>query len=63
MLDKEVALSGALGNDLEKNVIGFDKDDEVTINASLLNKKGYSPFLSLSILLEEKYIKRKESYQ
>lgn len=40
VLDKEVALSGALGNDLEKNVIGFDKDDEVTINASLLNKKG-----------------------
>ena len=40
VIDKEVALSGALGTDVEKNVIGFDKDDEVIISVSLLNKKG-----------------------
>jgi len=40
IIDKEVSLSGALGSDLEKNVVGLDKDDEIVLSCSVLNKKG-----------------------
>lgn len=57
LIDKEVSLSGALGSDLEENVIGLDKDDEIILNCAVLNKKG-----NVTISLTE-YSTRREIYR
>lgn len=40
LIKKQVSLSGALSSDTEQNIFGLDKDDEIIINCSILNKKG-----------------------
>ncbi|GAB2839697.1 hypothetical protein [Ferruginibacter profundus] len=40
LINKEVALAGALTNNQDQNVFGFDTDDIININCSILNKKG-----------------------
>lgn len=40
VIDKEVALSGMLSDDVEQNIVGFDTDDIINLNCAILNKKG-----------------------
>lgn len=40
LINKQISLTGLLSNDMEENIIGLDKDDEIILNCSVLNKKG-----------------------
>lgn len=40
LVNKQLSLTGLLSNDMEENIIGLDKDDEIILNASVINKKG-----------------------
>ncbi|MBK8786392.1 MAG: hypothetical protein IPN43_07820 [Chitinophagaceae bacterium] len=40
LINKQLSLSGLLSDDMEDNIIGLDKDDNLIINAAVINKKG-----------------------
>jgi hypothetical protein len=40
LIDKQLSLTGMLSKDMEENIIGLDKDDEIILNCSVINKKG-----------------------
>ncbi len=40
LINKQVSLSGLLSSDTESNLVGLDKNDEITLNCAILNKKG-----------------------
>jgi hypothetical protein len=61
LIDKQLSLGGALDSDLEDNYFGLDNGDELSVECSVLNKKGNA---TLSIVQYESgtEIYRKEKF-
>ena len=55
LINKEVALSGALTYNPDQNVFGFDADDVVNLNCTILNKKGKKRIKRFMLLYIKKY--------
>ena len=49
LIDKQISLTGLLSDDLEENIFGLDKDDEIIINSSVINKKGTASIFIIEV--------------
>jgi len=62
LINKQLSLTGLLSGDMEENIFGLDKYDELVINAAVINKKG-----SASVFITEvnkgNEIYRKEGFK
>lgn len=61
LFDKEVSLTGLLGDDVEQSILALDYDDELLINSAILNKKGNATIFIKSYETGSE-IYRKESF-